>query len=315
MTLVICRNRKLISVLREGIFSTAYPCKNTTYCQPYQIIAYPGKYLLEVWGAEGSTVFNKSGGKGGYSRGILTLDQRVNMFVHIGGKGEFRGNETVNRPSNNGGGKSHFEDREWQSLVLWYGSGGGATDIRLKYDENQYRLIVAGGGGTAAAYYSYQSGAKSSGYGGFGGGLAGGDGEEDPTYEGYGGSGGTQTDSMGPIRGTLGKGGSRGAGGGFWGGSGSYYGQGTGGGSGFVFTEPVDNISLSSLYYLTDAQTISGNETFPSLRGTEEKGHRGNGAVRITILEKYSFPFYLCSQHAKNIMLSSSFFIIFFFSS
>ena len=152
MTLVICRNLKLISVLREGIFSAAYPCKNTTYCHPYHVIAYPGKYLLEVWGAEGSKVFQKDGGKGGYSRGILTLNHRVNMFIHIGGKGEFHLNETIRRPSNNGGGTSHFEDRKNENLTLWYGSGGGGTDIRLKYDDLQYRVIVAGGGGSAGAY-------------------------------------------------------------------------------------------------------------------------------------------------------------------
>ena len=39
---------------------------------------------------------------------------------------------------------------------------------------------------------------------------------------------------------------------------------------------------MNSLYYLTDAQTIAGTETFTAPDGTTETGHSGNGYARIT---------------------------------
>jgi hypothetical protein len=41
---------------------------------------------------------------------------------------------------------------------------------------------------------------------------------------------------------------------------------------------------LNSSYYLTNAQTISGNQNFQSPTGDTETGHVGNGYVKITKL-------------------------------
>ena len=60
-----------------------------------------------------------------------------------------------------------------------------------------------------------------------------------------------------------------------------------GGGSGYVYTSataanyPSGNY-VNSSYYLTDAQTIAGNQSFKSPNGTNETGHTGNGFCRIT---------------------------------
>lgn len=76
--------------------------------------------------------------------------------------------------------------------------------------------------------------------------------------------------------------------GGGWYGGGGTYGAGAGGGSGYVYTSStVSNYPsgclLNSSYYLTNAQTIAGNQSFPNVAGTgNETGHSGNGAAKIT---------------------------------
>lgn len=68
-----------------------------------------------------------------------------------------------------------------------------------------------------------------------------------------------------------------------WGAQGGY----NGGGSGYVYTSataanyPSGNY-VNSSYYLTNAQTIAGNQSFKSPDGTNETGHTGNGFCRIT---------------------------------
>lgn len=174
-------------------------------------------------------------------------------------------------------------------------AGGGATDISL-YGANKSvdwnnsnhlysRLIVAGGGG----------GADDGSTGGFGGGIQGENKNE--------GGGGTQTDG-GYIDsnkqnvagcGSFGKGGGLpngygpavGFGGGGWYGGGSDD-NGGGGGSGYVYTSTTaanypSGCLLNNSYYLTNAQTIAGNQSFPSPTSNgNETGHSGNGYARIT---------------------------------
>ena len=284
MSLVIRHNGKFVAVFRQGAFTANYPCINTSFCNPFDVTAYPGKYLLEVWGAEGSSIDNKKGGKGGYSRGILNLDSKTQLFINIGGKGQFFGNHS-NIPSSNGGGGSYFEDRVNSELVLFYGSGGGATDIRVFANELDKRIIVSGGGG-AAGKIKFYNGTSRSYSGGSGGGLVGEDGEGKSNNLGL---GGTQNE---PIiqrnPGKFGKGGMRGGGGGFFGGSGSYEGNGCGGGSGFVYNMSNSYIKgLSSNFFLTEAETLTGNASIPGVNGKEIIGRSGSGAAKITILVPY----------------------------
>ena len=92
---------------------------------------------------------------------------------------------------------------------------------------------------------------------------------------------------------------SAGGGGGWYGGganssytdSDASYRQQNGGGSGYVWTSSTasnvpSGYNVSSNYYLTDAQTIAGNTSFPAPAGGTETGHSGNGFARIT----YSIP-------------------------
>ena len=83
-------------------------------------------------------------------------------------------------------------------------------------------------------------------------------------------------------------GGGGGGGGWFGGGGGSGGNGGGGGGSGYVLTynsyKPT-GYKLGSEYFLTDAETIAGNQSFPAPGGGNETGHSGNGYARITLVE------------------------------
>lgn len=242
------------------------------------IIPYDHEYLLEVWGAQGGN----GGGRGGYSYGNIYLTKGTILYVYAGGSGASGGF--------NGGGTSRI------------GKGGGASDIRIGTDSLYSRVIVAGGGGG--------HGSDGCASGAVGGGLNGG-GSSASGSCGTQAGGGTQTEGgtygkYNSALGTIGKfgiganaptsGGNYygGGGGGGWygGGSGATSGwsNGGGGGSGFIYTEEnayvIENDSkwlLNSDYYLTNANTLSGSNSFTSPTGTKETGHAGNGYAKITI--------------------------------
>ena len=47
-----------------------------------------GKYVLEVWGAQGGTASSTYiGGYGGYSTGIVSLTKGEKLYIVVGGKG------------------------------------------------------------------------------------------------------------------------------------------------------------------------------------------------------------------------------------
>lgn len=270
------------------------------YTGTAQAISLPrGQYIIECWGAQGGYRSSSDyGGKGGYSVGTLTLTQSTDLYIYVGGAG----NSSTTRLSNNssiyeGGfnGGGHRYD---------YKGGGGATDVRIGKDSLYARIIVAGGGGSDGATNKK---------GMYGGGLEGGSTTESCGSGGY---GGTQTGNtwLTTTRSTnasydtascyagFGFGGNGnyassgygGAGGGGWyGGSGSYPDgsgdddRGGGGGSGYVYTAETavnypDGNYVNSSYYLTNAQTIAGNQSFKSPDGANETGHTGNGFCRIT---------------------------------
>jgi hypothetical protein len=254
----------------------------------------PGTYKFECWGAQGGYRSNaSSGGKGGYSIGTISISQSTTLYINVGGSGNSVSSATNNiYPGGfNGGGYRYG-----------YKGGGGATDVRIGNNSLYSRVIVAGGGGSDGA-------ADKNGK--HGGGTSGGS-----TTQNYGsgGYGGTQTgntwksDSQGTSNtssscyagfgfggfGYSTSSGYGGAGGGGWyGGSGSAPDgsgdddRGGGGGSGYVYTLSTaknypQGCLLNSSYYLTDAQTIAGNQAFTSPEGTSETGHSGNGFCRIT---------------------------------
>ena len=222
----------------------------------------PGKYKLEVWGAQGGSAHpDAPGGKGGYSAGLVEFSETQSIQIFVGEVGD-----TLGLGSFNGGGASGTN----------YGTeGGGATDIRIAPYNLENRIIVAGGGG-GATFGSYPLS------GGPGGGSEGIEGESG--YSFIGGQGGTQTEGgvggccyTGTAAGTFGQGAgtltyhNAGGGGGWYGGGTGAGHAGAGGGSGYTGS-------------LLESQMIAGNELMPSTNNTEENiiGNQGNGFARIT---------------------------------
>ena len=258
----------------------------------------PGKYILECWGAQGGSYSSYSGGAGGYSIGTITLSQRTNLYIYVGGQPATQTSTGATSGGFNGGGAGCSRTYNYST----YGQGGGgASDIRIGQDSFYARVIVAGGGGGSSSEDSFTTK--------YGGGISGGS-----SVSGY---GATQTSAG--TNGLFGQGGaattsgtnynygSGGGGGGFYGGGAcSSYSDSTnyrtynGGGSGYVYTSNTasnypSGCLLNSSYYLTDTQTIAGNQSFLAPSGSTETGHSGNGYVRIT---KLTDVIYL--THAKN---------------
>lgn len=272
-----------------------------------------GRYILECWGAQGGYRNNENfGGKGGYSRGTITLSEPTRFYIYAGGSGNSVSTSDGVHPGGfNGGGKRAYNP-----------GGGGASDIRIGSDSLYARVIVAGGGGSDGGTNNYGgygggntgetksgSGSNFSGYGtgGFGGtanGNSSGSGNwlassqsasaayQQDCYSGFGFGG----------NGVYANTGYGGAGGGGWyGGTGTVPDssgdddKGGGGGSGYIYISDTAGIYpsgclLDSSMYLDEATTIAGNKPFESPSGVQETGHSGDGYVRISVLDIESQP-------------------------
>lgn len=260
---------------------------NFDYTGTVQTVTLPkGTYKLECWGAQGGYSSSNSGievgmgGKGGYSAGTITLNQKTLIYIYTGGVGSISGNGKADGGFPNGG--SSWASRTSEGA----GGGGGSSDIRIGTDSLYARVIVAGGGG---------GGGEDNETGGYGGGETGGT------------SGSGTPGSQTAPSGYFGIGGHTsydgGGGGGGWYGAYPAGGQttpatgssgsdtsGSPGGSGYVYTSATasnypSGCLLNSSYYLSDAKTIAGNNSFVSPTGSSETGHSGNGYCRITVIE------------------------------
>lgn len=260
---------------------------NFDYTGTVQTVTLPkGTYKLECWGAQGGYSSSNSGievgmgGKGGYSAGTITLNQKTLIYIYTGGVGSISGNGKADGGFPNGG-------SSWASSTSeGAGGGGGSSDIRIGTDSLYARVIVAGGGG---------GGGEDNETGGYGGGETGGT------------SGSGTPGSQTAPSGYFGIGGHTsydgGGGGGGWYGADPAGGQttpatgssgsdtsGSPGGSGYVYTSATasnypSGCLLNSSYYLSAAKTIAGNTSFTSPTGSSETGHSGNGYCRITVIE------------------------------
>ena len=200
-----------------------------------------GKYKLEVWGAQGGNASyggrNSTGGYGGYSVGIVTLNKGDKLYINVGTQGisTYTLSGQTNAGGYNGGAASRQDG--WGIGA----SSGGATSIATSSgllselsDDKSSILIVAGAGGSGGVEYS---GARRTANGGHAGGYIGSSGNN--TGGIYVGSGGTQAESEGSV---FGKGEDNGGwygvpGAGFYGGT---FGCGGGGGSSYIATKLTD---------------------------------------------------------------------------
>ena len=284
----------------------------------------PGAYKLECWGAQGGNSNQSNGtygngGKGGYSTGILNVSTNTTIYITVGGQGQNGILNTRTAGGFNGGGDGYGTNNSGVG-----GGGGGASDISLMspvFSHSSYfinnirdtnsllsRIIVAGGGGSAG--YDVRNNAAN---GGAGGGTTGQDGLSNRVYHGTGGKqttfgtgGSSEEPNRYSVQAKFGCGASAsnstdvapGGGGGWYGGG--LHCDSAGGGSGYVYTSATasnypSGCLLNSAYYLSNAQTIAGNQSFSSPTGGTETGHSGNGYVRIT---KLTDVIYL--THANN---------------
>lgn len=284
----------------------------------------PGRYKLECWGAQGGNSNQSNGtygngGKGGYSTGILNVSTNTTIYITVGGQGQNGVFNTRTAGGFNGGGDGYGTNGSGVG-----GGGGGASDISLMspvFSHSSYfinnirdtnsllsRIIVAGGGGSAG--YNVSNNAAN---GGAGGGTTGQDGLSNRVYHGTGGKqttfgtgGSSEEPNRYSVQAKFGCGASAsnstdvapGGGGGWYGGG--LHCDSAGGGSGYVYTPTTasnypSGCLLNSAYYLSNAQTIAGNQSFSSPTGGTETGHSGNGYVRIT---KLTDVIYL--THANN---------------
>src|ERR1043166_7774631 len=133
-------------------------CSNAAYSQTTYTFNYTGNtqtinlqagsYSIECWGADGgkgfysTTTNNRYGGKGGYSKGVITLSSASLVNIYVGGKGQDRDGIIIMASGgwNGGANSASFVTRGG-------GGGGGGTDIRIGGNSFADRVIVAGGGG------------------------------------------------------------------------------------------------------------------------------------------------------------------------
>ena len=263
-----------------------------------------GTYRLAVWGAQGGRMGNNTSGtiysnwgRGGFSTGDLTLTAPTLCYVYAGGKG------AENKSSNgtvaggfNGGGSAIRAGR-------CANGGGGGSDIRLLQNSLYARVIVAGGGGghpdsSSTNAVTYGSGGGTQAWSGYGSLSTAQNGR-------HGGGGGATTFGVNnstdwtsaKVAATFGAGGyatahkgsfgCAGGGGGWYGGAFGDTDGGAGGGSGYVYTSSTasqypSGCLLNSSYYLANASTTAGNNSFTSPTGSAETGHEGDGYCRIT---------------------------------
>lgn len=241
-----------------------------------------GNYKIETWGAQGGN----SGGAGGYTSGNIGLNDNTQLYVYVGGAGGATPRALYQPTSGgyNGGGGSDGQDCCNRS----FGTGGGATDIRLvggswdNFNSLKSRIMVAGAGGGKFDDLASVS------YGGAAGGLIGGNasGDFDDWCPGFGGtqtSGGTIGVSSGTycqastyaeytdpglVNGGFGTGGKHGTqGNSSSGGGAGYYG---GGSSGHI-ASAAGGSSFISGYYGCNA--IAESSTSSNIVHTNQPNH------------------------------------------
>lgn len=258
-----------------------------------------GTYKIELWGAEGGSSNIEVSAKGAYVSGNINLEKNEKLYVYVGEHPTLYSGSCYATNENN-----TFNG----TTVGTCAGGGGATDVRLITSENWYdetslasRIIVAAAGGGTA--YS------TTGVGGYGGELTGGDGTGTSPVQNtyYAGKGATQTEynfGVGTKTSSTTAPGS-----GYYGGQVGYGGN-AGGGSSFISgykgcvaiksqtditpkdncTMESDDISCSYHYsgkIFTDGVMIAGNKEMPTHDNEEETmiGNSGNGFAKITFIK------------------------------
>lgn len=283
-------------IIKDDLMEKASSYKGVCHQKDFSFLAEPqeyiipsdGKYLIQLWGAEGGTgswgEYQPVAGKGAYTRGTISLHEGEKLYFYTGEMPTYtRGNCYHENPNNAFNG----------TIIGSCTGGGGATDVRLvrsdtwsDFNSLKTRIMVAAGGG--GAYYT--------GTGGAGGTLKGFDGiggpSSVPLYKPGKGAGQTSGDQFG-----IAQCGTSSGGGGYYGGYAGLAANG-GGGSSFISGYPgcdaikeestKDNIQHtgSPNHYsgkvFEDPILLDGKTEMPSPDGLQTMvGHTGNGYAKI----------------------------------
>ena len=273
------------------------------------VVPCDGNYKLELWGAQGGSTGECTGGFGAYSLGEIYLVERQ-IFINVGGSGIGGLTWEVKNGGYNGGGRAGVNS----DTNSYNASGGGATHIAYSSGElnslvnkRDDIIIVAGGGGGTGYNSAYGRTSKSGSGGGFVGVCS--EPRYAPSIKKYmQGCGGTQTrggeqiteniitlpeeakSNLGAF-GSFGQGGSGtspwcGAGAGFFGGTNNGYV--CGGGSGYIGNQLLKNKSMYC-YNCKESnnileKTLSTNCS--SSTPTTNCAKQGHGYAKITYLGK-----------------------------
>lgn len=332
-------NNKMYGVGSASPNSQNSNIMNFSYTGSVQTVTLaPGEYKLECWGASGGDAANATynggtGGKGGYSSGMLKISSTSKYHIIVGGQGQSYNTSLNKKYAGAGGfGGGGAGGAAWMSGNVSGGAGGGGLSGIFKsttYNGNE--IIIAGGGGGGGGSASADDSDHYHGSnGGAGGGLTGKDGvynlcgtmsisHKNSSYVGRGGTqaaGGAATNQNsiagGKLYGGGGGGYSAGASGNSTtlsggaaqtssnssssaGGSGGGGGGYYGGSGGGQYGQGAGGGSGYINPVLKNSNLIAGDQSFLAPSGSTETGHSGNGHVKIT---KLSDVIYL--THAKN---------------
>lgn len=327
MALILCKNQsgvwgwrdeastnghtKIMKSSDNKVVMEAPPSLDINYTgAPIALKLSPGKYKMECWGAAGGWGTGRANpyGKGGYTVGEVSIIQETTVWLYIGRRGSHFDEANFTEASFNGGGYYVAAFNNGHSG----GGGGGSSDIRLvggTWNDSASlisRIMVAGGGGGG------QSTCGGSGTtAGHGGGITGtrSYNTNSPVYGGSYSNGGSQTaggaswNNTGQwhYTGSFGKGANSdscgaGGGGGYYGGGASYT-AGGGGGSSFISGLTGCNAVNASGAHTGQAIHYSGLifRNASTTGGVKE----GDGAIKITLLEPYTFGTYIVKDGDK----------------
>ena len=296
----------------------SFPCTNSSFCTPYTVYLPTGIYRFELWGAQGGysrfgnnkTINLYSSGKGAYAAGTLKILAESRLYFYVGGMGE---NQTsihsdMSLGGFNGGGNGGVDTAD-DIYPESSSGGGGSSDIRLLKGNSlsalKSRIIVAAGGGGSPSSGAYRAGD--------GGTISGTSASKYaiPGNQTYGVFGkGEDGHSFGKDIYSSG-GSTGGSGGGYYGGTTSYpepksvgyFEAGAAGGSSYISGyEGCDSVNFdtadqpthsgSPVHYTKrvfedPVMMMKGNTSFVDQYGNREDGHYGNGAIKITIIERF----------------------------
>ena len=275
-----------------------------------------GEYKIELWGAQGGTARGDysgtdliaRGGYGSYTEGVISLKSKKNLYVYVGGSGSATQKgviEDINGGYNGGGSTTG------QACCTYggrsYGTGGGATDVRLvdgtwnDFNSLKSRIMVAAGGGGG---YAGPNDVNAANLGGNAGGLTGYDGTQsgnDIDHYYCFGQGAKQTEggritsncrsassaSHNLLTGSFGQGGqdkvsTAAGGGGYYGGSRSNHIASAGGGSSFISghngCDAITSSSTSDNIVHTNQANHYSNYIFTSTKMIDGSGYAWTSA-------------------------------------